>query len=124
MSDATDGNKPSTLILCGKSDAFTCGQLIALSEHRAAVKAKLHGVDPFASRVKVGAAMRSPEIDRLSEKLHHMYEKGFEGRDSFDDENESVVEASGEGKINLATSTILNHYANRMRDQKLYVVSK
>eukprot|EP00814_Leptocylindrus_danicus_P016214 CAMPEP_0116010178 /NCGR_PEP_ID=MMETSP0321-20121206/3855_1 /TAXON_ID=163516 /ORGANISM="Leptocylindrus danicus var. danicus, Strain B650" /LENGTH=634 /DNA_ID=CAMNT_0003479245 /DNA_START=40 /DNA_END=1944 /DNA_ORIENTATION=+ len=122
FSDGSDGNKPSTLILCGRSDAFTCGQLIALSEHRAAINAKLYGVDPFASRVKVGAALRSEEIDRLSEKLHRMYEKGFEGRDSFDDENESVAEASGEGKINLATSTILNHYANRMRDQKLYVV--
>jgi glucose-6-phosphate isomerase len=28
--EASDGNRPSTLLMCGKCDAFTCGQLLAL----------------------------------------------------------------------------------------------
>jgi glucose-6-phosphate isomerase len=32
--EASDGNRPSTLLICGKCDAFACGQLLALSEHR------------------------------------------------------------------------------------------
>ena len=114
----SDGNRPTTLLICGRTDAYTCGQLISLSEHRAATKAWLFGANPFSTSATVGSAMRSSEIDRLSERLFRMYEKGLEGNDAYDEENDNV----GDGKVNLATSTILNHYANRMHDQKIYVV--
>ena len=45
----SSGNLPSSIILCGKCDAFTCGQLVALGEHRALVKAWLWDIDPFAA---------------------------------------------------------------------------
>ena len=45
----SSGNLPSSIILCGKCDAFTCGQLVALGEHRALVKAWLWDIDPYAA---------------------------------------------------------------------------
>lgn len=45
--DGANGNRPSTLLICGKCDAFTCGQLLALEEHRVAVYARLWDVDSF-----------------------------------------------------------------------------
>ena len=109
--DAAEGNRPSTLLMCGKIDAFTCGQLIALSEHRAVVAAKIWEVNPFARNV--GSSMRSIETEELREKLVEMYEKIATGDDE-DMENEK----GNLGNINLATRTILTHYAKRMHSQK------
>lgn len=116
--EVADGNRQSTLLICGRTDAFTCGQLVALSEHRAALKAKLFGINPFTTSCETGSAMRSSHIGRLSIKLHNLYEKGLEGDSFVDDEESNGIST----KTNIATSTILSHYASRMQNQKRYHV--
>ena len=117
--DTADGNRPSTLMICGACDAFTCGQLVALAEHRAAISARLWDVDPFSTFAPShGTALRMKETERVKEKLHQLYERLARG-DFGDDDQEFLSEGT---KLNQATSTILWHYANRMRDQKMYVV--
>jgi len=110
-SDIAEGNRPSTVLVCGRCDAFTCGQLVALSEHRAFVSATLWDIDPFVTRV--GTSMRSSEVERLRGRLTKIYEQVASG---YDDEDDGSSFQEG-GRINLATSTILKHYANRMRDR-------
>ena len=117
--DMADGNRPSTLMICGACDAFTCGQLVALAEHRAAISARLWNVDPFATFAPShGTALRTKETERVKEKLQQLYERLARG-DFGDEDQEFLSEGT---KLNQATSTILWHYANRMRDQKIYVV--
>ena len=120
--DIIDGNRPSTLLICGKTDAFTCGQLIALSEHRAVIKAQLFNINPFTSSSTVGSAMRSKNISQLSVKLHRLYQKGLEGQSYNEEDDETVAMGTGSEKANIATGTILSHYVSRMQDQKIYVV--
>ena len=117
--DMADGNRPSTLMICGACDAFTCGQLVALAEHRSAISARLWNIDPFATFAPShGTALRTKETERVKEKLQQLYERLARGE--FGDEDQEFL---SEGtKLNQATSTILWHYANRMRDQKIYVV--
>ena len=117
--DMADGNRPSTLMICGACDAFTCGQLVALAEHRAAISARLWNVDPFATFAPShGTALRTKETERVKEKLQQLYERLARG-DFGDEDQEFLSEGTN---LNQATSTILWHYANRMRDQKIYVV--
>ena len=119
VEDTADGNRPSTLMICGACDAFTCGQLVALAEHRAVISARLWDVDPFATFAPShGTALRTKETERVKEKLHQLYERLARG-DFGDEDQEFLSEGT---KLNQATSTILWHYANRMRDQKMYVV--
>ena len=117
--DLAEGNRPSTLIVCGSCDAFTCGQLVALAEHRAAVAARLWDVDPFAFSFANGTSLRAMETERVKEKLHHLYEKLDRGEQEGDDDDSILSQGT---KLNLATSTVLWHYANRTRDQNMYVV--
>ena len=117
--DLAEGNRPSTLIVCGSCDAFTCGQLVALAEHRAAVAARLWNVDPFAFSFANGTSLRAMETERVKEKLHHLYEKLDRGEQEGDDDDSILSQGT---KLNLATSTVLWHYANRTRDQNMYVV--
>ena len=106
-------------MICGACDAFTCGQLVALAEHRAAISARLWNVDPFATFAPShGTALRTKETERVKEKLQQLYERLARG-DFGDEDQEFLSEGT---KLNQATSTILWHYANRMRDQKIYVV--
>ena len=120
--DTTDGNRPSTLLICGRTDAFTCGQLVALSEHRAVVKARLFDINPFISSSRAGSAMRSYNIGKLSTKLQKLYQKGLEGKNFGLDDDETDLMADGSEKSNIATGTLLSHYVSRMQDQKIYVV--
>lgn len=115
--EASDGNRPSTLLICGKCDAFACGQLLALSEHRTIVKAKLFDVDPFAQQV--GSSLRSKRTDDLKEELHRLYTR-ISTTGGLDDDDESIEDDGP--RVNLSTSTILGHYATMMHDQRIYVV--
>lgn len=116
--EASDGNRPSSLIICRKCDAFACGQLIALSEHRAVIKAKMFDVDPFAE--EVGSSLRAKRTEDLKEELHKLYTRiSTTGGLDDDDEDESNEDGT---KVNLSTSTILGHYATMTHDQRVYVV--
>jgi len=114
--EASDGNRPSSLIICGKCDAFACGQLLALSEHRTIIKAKLFDVDPFAQ--EVGSSLRARRTEDLKEELHKLYTR-IATTGGLDDDEESDDDGP---KVNLSTSTILGHYATMMHDQRIYVV--
>jgi glucose-6-phosphate isomerase len=111
--DIAEGNRPSTLLVCGICDAFTCGQLIALSEHRAAITARIWDVDPFAKGV--GSSLRLERTEQLKNKLQQIYERMSISSSNHSDQAEDST-------VNLATATILGHYATMMHDRKMYVV--
>jgi glucose-6-phosphate isomerase len=100
----SEGNRPSTLMLCSRCDAFTCGQLVALSEHRVVVAARIWDVNPFLS--ESGSRLRETETERLQEKLQNLWVMGIDETDD-DDKLDYVGE-----KSNFATSKVLAHYAN------------
>eukprot|EP00580_Thalassiosira_gravida_P008719 CAMPEP_0201632186 /NCGR_PEP_ID=MMETSP0493-20130528/5906_1 /ASSEMBLY_ACC=CAM_ASM_000838 /TAXON_ID=420259 /ORGANISM="Thalassiosira gravida, Strain GMp14c1" /LENGTH=282 /DNA_ID=CAMNT_0048103653 /DNA_START=282 /DNA_END=1130 /DNA_ORIENTATION=+ len=123
-SGTVSGNQPSTLIVCGACDAFACGQLIALAEHRATVKAWLWDVDPFATTTK--SSVEEERHDYLSDKLYQMHHLLSMG-ENLDEADESLFpEHNGGattkpgytgfgGGVHLATKTVLKHYATRMQ---------
>lgn len=100
------GNRPSTLLICGKLDAFACGQLIALSEHRAVVKAHIWGIDPFVR--DVGSSLCTDRTEDLRCELANFFSE--QDREDGDDE--------GEQNMILSTKTLLSHYANLMRGER------
>ena len=112
------GNRPSTLLICDKLDAFACGQLIALAEHRAAIKAHIWGMDPFAAGMDLGASLRMQRTDHLKDDLETLLTTvGDEDTDDeeVDGEDSGVVQNHN---MNLSTRTILKHYARTMREKR------
>jgi len=142
------GNQPSTVIFLSKCDAFACGQLVALAEHRAVVGARLWGDgDPLSLGVReweweeengeerhrsgndsnragrgsvdTVASSNAARVTSLMERLGEMRTGMEDGNE--DDDNEGVGmgvcegDESGNLRLNLATSTILRHYANTRR---------
>lgn len=108
--DSSRGNHPSTLIICGKCDAFAVGQLLALAEHRALVKAWLWDVDPFA------VFTTTEQNEHMKEKLNEMNRVLLSGGD-LDDEDEEQTKG-GEDSTYLATKTILKAYADRTQNYR------
>lgn len=106
--DSSEGNRPSLLLMPAKLDAFACGQLVALSEHRAAVKAHIWGLDPFAR--EVGSTLRMYRTDQLKDYLQDLFAAGPKADEEDDGDS---------GGMNLSTKTILGHYASNARDQRL-----
>lgn len=104
----SDGNRPSTLLMVSTLNAFACGQLIALSEHRAVIKARIWDIDPFTQ--ENGSSLKSARTDQLREELQKIFQSVGENDSYEDDEN----------GMNLSTKTILGHYANLTRDQRLH----
>ena len=123
------GNQPSTILFCGKCDAFTIGQLIALCEHRALIKAWLWGIDPFMITRSSGVQQERQEY--LSEKLYiynNLLNEGVD-LDEADGSNESPSDSSTTGgggggggggarMMNSATNTVLKHYATRLKHRR------
>ena len=114
--EISEGNRPSTVLLCGRCDAFTCGQLIAMAEHRVVVKAHILDIDPFCR--EVGSSIRFNRTEKLKEELQTMFSTLQHG-DGIDDEDDNKAN-DGQG-MSLSTKTILGHYANLMIDQRTYV---
>mmetsp|Transcript_11928 Transcript_11928/g.20715 ORF Transcript_11928/g.20715 Transcript_11928/m.20715 type:complete len:222 (+) Transcript_11928:1-666(+) len=116
------GNQPSTLLLCGACDAFTCGQLVALAEHRAIVKAWLWDADPF---VTVKSSIKEERREYLSGKLHQMYhllsigETLEEAKESLFPEHHGTNDDTDSNGIGVgmrsATIAVLKEYATRMQ---------
>lgn len=111
--EVSDGNRPSTLLMCDKCDAFVCGQLVALAEHRVVIKARLWNNDPFAK--EIGSSIRVKRTNLLKESLENMFAKLANGEDL--DDNEEFIDGE---PANLSTRTILRHYANMMKGQRRY----
>jgi glucose-6-phosphate isomerase len=103
----SEGNRPSLLLLTGKLDAFACGQLIALSEHRAAVKAHIWGIDVFVR--EVGSSLRMYRTDLLKDHLAKLFSTAQP-----EDEDEEAEEKT----LSLSTRTILGHYAGLMKGSR------
>lgn len=106
---SSEGNRPSTLILCSKLGAFCCGQLIALAEHRALVKSYLWEKDPFVQQF--GSSIHNARLANLQERLQQMIVSGVEEDD--DDGN-----TGDPNRLNLSTKTILEHYSNLVRETR------
>ena len=101
-SSSSDGNRPSSLLMCAKLDAFACGQLVALSEHRAAVKARIWDIDPFAG--VAGSSLKMSRTEQLRDDLEKIYIAQEMGDESESDEDEPE-------NLSLSTKTILGLYA-------------
>jgi hypothetical protein len=113
--ETSNGNHPSTLLLCTRCDAFTCGQLIALAEHRSLVTAHLWDIEnPFAFSQVHGSIVKSKDEQRMREKLESLFQRlDLVGTLQEDDDT------AGDGfKLSLAVKTLLGHYASRMHDTK------
>jgi hypothetical protein len=107
------GNLPSTIILCGKCDAFSCGQLVAIGEHRALVKAWLWNIDPFASS---DSSIQKERQSYLLEKLNRMNCALSMGKDLDEAEGSELPDPTcGIRGMNSATNTVLKHYATRLK---------
>ena len=109
--DLSKGNRPSVLLICAKLDAFTCGQLVALTEHRAAVKAHIWGIDPFVR--DSGSSLRRERTDGLKSELEKLFtspptDNATEEEDDGDDGDEK--------HLTFSTKTLLSHYA-RLRNR-------
>ena len=104
--EVSRGNRPSTLLIVGKLDAFACGQLIALAEHRAIVKAHIWGIDPFC--IDLGTSLRMQRTDHLKDDLETLFTTDIDS----DDEDSGMIQNHN---MNLSTRTILKHYAQMMR---------
>lgn len=120
---ALAGNQPSTLIVCRTCDAFSCGQLIALAEHRALVKAWLWDIDPFNT---TKSSIREDRRDYVSDKLHqmrHLLSVG-ETLDGTDEPDQNEAENIGVKGMHSATNTILKHYATRMQKHQQHSTSR
>jgi len=113
--DFAEGNRPSSLLICTRCDPFTIGQLVALSEHRALISAKLWDVEHYAFTQLHGSSIRSKQTEGMAEKLDLLYQRlDLVGNVDEDGETDPV----GGPKLNLATTTLLGHYASRMHEQK------
>lgn len=115
--DFARGNHPSTLLLCSRCDAFACGQLIALAEHRAMISARLWDIDnPFAFAPSHGSIQRSKQEEVMRDKLEAVYQRldllGNTGEDDEDADNDEGP------KLNLAVKTLLGHYASSNFDKR------
>lgn len=99
----SQGNRPCTLIFCDKVDAFACGQLVALAEHRSIIKAHLLKLDPFASNH--GSTIPSQRSEWMFSILDELL---------VDDDDDNVSK-TGNGQMNLSTRTILSHYLSGSR---------
>jgi glucose-6-phosphate isomerase len=93
---ALESNHPSAMLWCGRLNAFCCGQLLALAEHRSVVKAHIWGIDPF---------LRPPE--RRIEYISHFQRMLAQSENGEDDD-----------RLNLATRTILGHYVSLVREAR------
>ena len=114
--DTTDGNHPSTLLLCSQSDAFGCGQLIALAEHRAMIMARLWDIEnPFAFAESHGSILRSRQEDFMREKLESTYQRLDLVGDLHEDDDD---DEQGGAKVSIAVKTLLGHYATNVYDKK------
>jgi glucose-6-phosphate isomerase len=112
LENTSEGNRPSALVLCGRLDAFACGQFVALAEHRSVVKARLWDMDPFVQ--ETGSTLRSSRMEALKETLKAMFVLEDGGGEEDDEDGADT---------NLSTRTILRHYSNLMRDQRVYTVN-
>ena len=115
--DFAGGNHPSTLLLCSRCDAFACGQLIALAEHRAMISARLWDIEnPFAFAPSHGSIQRSKQEEIMRDKLESVYQRldlvGNLGDDDEDADNDDGP------KLSLAVKTLLGHYASSSFDKK------
>jgi glucose-6-phosphate isomerase len=116
-SEISNGNRPSTLLICGKCDAFTCGQLIALAEHRAIVSARLWDLDnSFAFTQSHGSSNKMKQVEVTVEKLDLLYQR-LDLVGTLDvEEGEDETGAFGP-KLSLASTTLLGLYATSVYDQ-------
>mmetsp|Transcript_7508 Transcript_7508/g.18625 ORF Transcript_7508/g.18625 Transcript_7508/m.18625 type:complete len:528 (-) Transcript_7508:278-1861(-) len=119
VADATNisGNRPSTLIACGTCDAFTCGQLIALEEHRALAKAWLFDIDPF---VTAKSTIQEERQGFLSDKLHrmnHLLLMGENLEEATPERNGANVNDMND-HIHSSTKAVLAHYATRVQKHR------
>ena len=93
--------------MCSRCDAFGCGQLIALAEHRAMVTARLWDIEnPYAFASNNGSVLRTKQEELMKYKLDETYQwLDFVGHLDDDDDIDN-----GPGpKLSFAVKTLLGY---------------
>ena len=101
------GNQPSTLLFCERCDAYTCGQLIALAEHRAMVKAWLWNIDPFVITKNSIRKEWHELLSGIRRQMHHILLNGENCRET--DGPTSLFD----GSMHSTTKFVLRECADR-----------
>ncbi len=101
------GNQPSTLLFCERCDAYTCGQLIALAEHRATVKAWLWDIDPFVITKYSIRKERHEHLSEIMRQMHHVLSYGENCRET--EGSTSLFD----GSMHSTTKFVLRECADR-----------
>lgn len=119
--ESSGGNHPSTLLICTRCDAFTCGQLIALAEHRSMVTARLWDIEnPYAFSPVHGSILSLKDERRLMDNLENMFQRLDLVGTLGDDDDDGI--AAGY-KVSISVKTLLGHYASRICDFKKHIAS-
>ncbi len=100
--DVSSSHRPSTIVLCDKLDAYMCGQLVAMAEHQAVVKAWIWEIDPFAR--EGGDTLRANCTESLKGTMREMTVGGPDNENGDEDDR-----AAGFSELSLSTETILQH---------------
>lgn len=99
------GNRPSTSILMDRLDAFSCGQLLALYEHRTAVQGFLWGIPSFDQwGVELGKVLAKQVRGTIQGARAAASGKEGEGA------AEAVDATVKEGGYNPSTQSLLGRY--------------
>jgi len=98
------GNRPCTIVISSSCNAFAIGQFVALAEHRALAKAWLYDCDPFAGARDM--ILSRERMRNTKASLDQMFRA-----EPNDPRN------NADGPHYLATTSMLQHYANRMQQK-------
>lgn len=96
------GNRPSLSLLFPRLTAYSCGQLLALYEHRVAVQGFIWGINSFDQwGVELGKVLATRVRNKLSAARSSSSSSGAEAES---------LDTSG---LNPSTSTLLKAYLHR-----------
>ena len=129
-----DGNRPSTIITYSHMNAYMCGQIIAMTEHRTLVTERLLYNQNYPSFTEANdTTLAIPSYQQiLKEKWIHMKNRLYSGKTALpEDDEEEEEEENGHAtnnhfrnksnaisQYNMATNIMMSHIVTRSVQQQ------